>query len=188
LKKKRGTGRPAGSESTRADILREAREAFGADGFDGVSLRSVAAKAKVDPSTVIHFFSTKEGLFEAVARDFAPMLKPLIEAMQRRSPGVELARLYLQMWEEKENGATMRALIRTSFGSERASRLFRSVIVEEVLRSLRSKSPIGAELAMTHLIGIGLGRHIMRLPELSLAEIDAIAEKIGPTLDSYLGL
>ena len=185
--KKRGTGRPTGSESTRADILREAREAFGSDGFDGVSLRSVAVKAKVDPSTVIHFFGTKEGLFEAVARGFAPMLKPLMEAMERRSPGAELAKIYLRIWEEKENGATMRALVRTSIGSERAFRLFRAAITEEILRALRSANPIGAELAMTHLIGVALGRHIMRLPELSSVEIGAIAEKIGPTLDSYLG-
>jgi hypothetical protein len=41
---------------------------------------------------------------------------------------------------------------------------------------------------MTHLIAIGLGKHILRLPELSRADTGAIAEKVGPMLDRYLGL
>ena len=184
--KKRGAGRPTGSESTRADILCAAREAFGNGGFDGTSLRSVALKAKVDPSTVIHFFGTKEGLFEAVARDIVPALHPLTEAMKRRVPGAELAEIYLRLWEDKANGSAMRALIRTSIGSETALALFKTAITKHVLHALPSANPIGAELAMTHLIAVGLGRHILRLPELSRADPSAIAQQIGLALDRYL--
>ena len=60
MKKRGDRRRPIGSESTRTDILRAALEAFGNGGFDGSSLRSVAVNAKVDPSTVIHFFDTKD--------------------------------------------------------------------------------------------------------------------------------
>ena len=186
--KKRQTGRPTGSESTRADILRAAREAFGSGGFDGTSLRSVAMKARVDPSTVIHFFGTKEGLFEALARDIVPALQPLINAIERRAPGTELVKIYLQIWEDEGNGYAMRALIRTSIGSERALALFKTTITKNILQALPSARPIGAELAMMQLIAIGLGRHIVRLPELSRTELGLIAKLVGPVLDRYLSL
>src|SRR5215469_9883139 len=57
------TGRRAGDSGTRAAILDSARQQFAAYGYDGATIRAIAAGAGVDPALVHHFYGTKEGLF-----------------------------------------------------------------------------------------------------------------------------
>ena len=168
--------------------MRTARIAFGATGFDGTSLRAVAVKAGVDPSTVIHFFGTKEGLFEAVIQAAVPAYKPFVEALQRRASGAELVEHYLQMWENDQSGGAMLAVIRTSLTSEKAVKLLRETLTKQLLRAASYADAIYAEIAISHLIGIGMGRYIVHLPELKRADISTIAERVGPVLDHYLGV
>ena len=78
---RRPVGRPAGQETTRAAILVAARKAFASTGYEGTSLRAIGAEADVDPSTVIHFFGTKEDLFKAVIDQVRPAIQPVAEAL-----------------------------------------------------------------------------------------------------------
>src|SRR3954453_22089040 len=55
------------AERTRAAILRAARERFAADGYEGTTIRAVAAAAGVDPSMVMRYYGSKQGLFAAAA-------------------------------------------------------------------------------------------------------------------------
>ena len=64
----RRTGRRPGSEDTRGRVLAAAREAFGERGFEGASVRDIAARAGVDPALVHHYFGTKQQLFVAAIR------------------------------------------------------------------------------------------------------------------------
>ena len=61
----RRTGRRPGNPDTREAILAAAREAFAERGYDGASIRAIAAGAGVDPALVHHYFGTKEQLFLA---------------------------------------------------------------------------------------------------------------------------
>ena len=63
--RRRPTGRRGGDSGTRDDILRAARDLFAARGYDGASLRAIAAQAGVDPALIRHFFGDKDGLFAA---------------------------------------------------------------------------------------------------------------------------
>jgi len=54
--------RPAG-RATRAAIEEAARTLFSARGFEGASVRAIAAEAGVDPALVIRHFGSKEALF-----------------------------------------------------------------------------------------------------------------------------
>lgn len=185
-RKPRSAGRPPGTDSTRGDILRSAREAFGAAGYDGTSLRAVALRAGVDPSTVIHFFATKEGLFEAVVQEVAPAVEQLVQALERRATGVELVRIYLYIWDDERSSDPMRAVIRTSLTSSTAVRLLRDLLTRKILAAASHADPLGAELAIAQLIGIGLTRHVARLPGLAAADIETLAKRIGPILDHHL--
>lgn len=182
----RPPGRRPGADSTRTTILAAARAAFASTGFEGTSVRAVATRAGVDPSTVLHFFVTKDGLFRAVISEVAPATAPLVEALQRRAGGSELATLYLGIWAGEDSGPAIQALIRAAFGSERATELLREVLLHEVFDAVDADDALGAELALTHLLGVALGRHLGHLPALSRADIDTIAARVGPTLDTYL--
>ena len=57
------TGRRPGTSSSREEILAAARSRFAADGYDGATIRGIAASAGVDPGLVRHYFGSKEHLF-----------------------------------------------------------------------------------------------------------------------------
>ena len=61
----RAAGRRPGDSGTREAILEAARAAFAAAGYDRATIRGIAAAADVDPALVLHYFGTKEELFEA---------------------------------------------------------------------------------------------------------------------------
>ena len=182
----RPAGRPAGTETTRANILGHAREAFGTHGFNGVSIRGIARSAGVNASTVIHFFGTKNGLFEAVVKDVVPLSTPLVAALERRATGEEIVRIYLAIWENDEAIDAMRAVVRTAIGSYEAMELLRETLLRGMLDALGWLNPLDAELAMMQLIGLGLGRYLSRLSKLTATDIDVIARRAGPSLDTLL--
>lgn len=57
---------PMPGEETRDRLLQSGIELFGKHGFMGVSLNRLARAAKTSPSSISHFFVSKEGLLEAV--------------------------------------------------------------------------------------------------------------------------
>ena len=56
------TGRRPGRQDTKEAILAAARHAFAENGFDGTSIRNIAANAGVDPALVHHYFGPKDQL------------------------------------------------------------------------------------------------------------------------------
>ena len=58
-------GRRPGPNITRAAILEAARRGFADRGHDATSIRAIAAEAGVDPGLVMHFFGSKDRLFQA---------------------------------------------------------------------------------------------------------------------------
>jgi|SRR5579871_2918931 len=65
----RGRGRPYkedGAKATRDRILDAAEALFAEHGFDGVTVRQVTRKSKVDVALAHYYFDTKKGLFDAV--------------------------------------------------------------------------------------------------------------------------
>ena len=56
-------GRRAAGEDTKAALVAAAREVFIEKGYDGATVRAIAAKAGVDAAMVNHWFGGKEGLF-----------------------------------------------------------------------------------------------------------------------------
>lgn len=62
----RRPGRPRNLEASRSKLLEAALPAFAQFGFDGVSLRSIAATVGFDVSMIAHHFGSKEELWQAV--------------------------------------------------------------------------------------------------------------------------
>jgi AcrR family transcriptional regulator len=59
------TGRRPGESGTRQAILEAARTSFGDQGYEGATIRAIAARAGVDHALVYHFYDSKEQLFAA---------------------------------------------------------------------------------------------------------------------------
>lgn len=66
----------------RARILDAAEAQFAKHGFDGVAMRDVAGRARVDAALLHYYFGTKKGLFDAVfARRAAVLNRVRIDAL-----------------------------------------------------------------------------------------------------------
>src|SRR5256886_13037811 len=95
------TGRRPGTGGTREKILAAARSRFGQEGYDGTTIRGIAAGAGVDPAMVPHYFGSKEGVFLAAVEFpvdpavFIPrLLEPGLDGL-----GERLVSFFLETWD-----------------------------------------------------------------------------------------
>ena len=186
------TGRRPGEAGTRDKILAAARSHFTDVGFDGATIRGIAAAAKVDPKLILHYFESKEGIFVA-AVDFP--LDPAVAIPPLLAPGLDglgsrLVRFFLETWESPA-GSPMLALIRSVVSSERAATLLRGFVTREVLarlaRILELDQPhLRATLVGSQLVGLAMLRYVVKVEPLASAPVARVAAWIGPTLQRYL--
>ncbi|OIQ50816.1 putative HTH-type transcriptional regulator YttP [Pseudodesulfovibrio hydrargyri] len=84
---KRTSRRRAQGEETRATLLHTGAELFAKNGYNGVSMRTLASEAGVNLATVGYHFGGKAGLYEAIIREIANVrdqIFPPIEAVRAR--------------------------------------------------------------------------------------------------------
>jgi AcrR family transcriptional regulator len=83
----RGRGRPRGQDANyRARLLDAALEAFGAQGFEAASLRTIAAGAGCDVSMVAHYFGSKAELWAAVVERIEAQVRAELAALGELEP------------------------------------------------------------------------------------------------------
>ncbi|MFI6205115.1 TetR family transcriptional regulator [Streptomyces sp. NPDC051041] len=184
------TGTPAPrrrSAATRDAILAAARERFAADGYERATIRAIAGDAGIDPSMVMRYYGSKEGLFAAaVAVD---LKLPDLGALPRAEVGHALVTHFLTLWEQNE---VLTALLRVGAaggaGAERMQGVFRDQLLP-VARQVcpdPEQVPVRAALVAAQLLGVALTRYVLRIPPaVALAREDLVAW-LAPTLQRYL--
>ncbi|SRR5712692_3442597 len=186
------TGRRPGTGGTRERILAAARSDFGKAGYDGTTIRGIAAQAKVDPALVLHYFDSKDGMFRAAIQfpvdpaEFIPkLLAPGLEGL-----GERLTRFFVDTWDSP-GGSPLLGVIRSMVGNEDAAALLREFVTREVLgrlaRALELDQPqLRASLAASQLIGLAMLRYVVKVEPLASASRDEVVAWLGPTLQRYL--
>ncbi|MFE9652147.1 TetR family transcriptional regulator [Micromonospora sp. NPDC006431] len=190
----RRTGRRPGNPGTREAILDAARTAFAERGFDGASIRAIAAAAQVDPALVHHYFGTKEELFRATVAipvDPADLLPAVLDGGPD-GVGERLVRTFLAVWDSPVGVAAV-ALLRSAVGNEWTARLLREFLVTQVLRRVLdqldvdpAELPLRGGLVGTQMIGLAMMRYVIRLEPVASAAPEALVATIGPTVQRYL--
>lgn len=81
------SGRRARGEQTRRQLLAAATELFGEFGLQGATTRDIAQRAGQNIAAITYYFSSKEGLYLAVAQSLADFIQqafaPLAEEVDR---------------------------------------------------------------------------------------------------------
>jgi AcrR family transcriptional regulator len=187
------TGRRRGDSGTRAAILESARRQFGEHGYDGASMRAIAAEAGVDAALVVHFFKSKAGLLvEAIQWPFDPEDEiPGILADGPEHAGAHLVRLLVDTWDREGSRHAILTLLRSATTEPRAAELMRTFIqirlFGPLLARLGSDQPeLRGELASSQLLGLGLARHVLRFEPLASADAAQVVAWAGPTVQRYL--
>ncbi len=194
------TGRRGGDSGTRDAILDAARKRFAAHGYDGATIRGIAADAGVDPALVHHFFGTKERLFAAAVR--LPVvpgeLISTVLAAGSADPGASLGERFVQValgaWEVAEIRDTFLGLLRSAATSEQALVMLREFVTEAIVGRLAAAAQTAdpaqaryrAALVASQVVGLAVARQVLGLEPLTGAGRDELAAAIGPTLDRYL--
>jgi len=195
------SGRRVGDSGTREAILDAARRQFADRGYDGATIRGIAADAGVDPALVHHFYGTKERLFAAAMRMPVVPSEVLTAALAEAAGaglGEHLVRMALTVWETTEVQGVFLGLLRSALTSEPAADMFRGFVTDAILGPIaaaaRSRDQAGdadeaayrAGIVATQMLGLALSRYVLKLEPVASAGHAELAATIGPTLDRYL--
>ena len=189
----RAPGRRPGESGTREAILEAARAAFAEAGYDRATLRGIAAAAAVDPALVIHYFGSKEGLFEAALE--LPVRPADVFARGAAAGtdqlGVTVVRTFLEAWEPPEARVRLLAMLRSAMTNETAMGMIRELLVREVFGPITATlgvpdAPLRAELVGSQFVGLAIMRYVGRVEPLASASIDELVAAVGPTVQRYL--
>lgn len=175
-------------------MLAAARTAFAERGFDGATIRGIATAAGVDPALVHHYFGNKDKLFLAAVHapanpaDFLPE----VLAGGRADLGRNVVRMLLRVWDGPMQPAAL-ALVRSAVGNEWTAKLLREFLVTQVLRRVvgtldmpAREREIRGSLAASQLIGLVMGRYVLKLDPLASARPEWLIATIGPNVQRYL--
>jgi AcrR family transcriptional regulator len=175
-------------------VLAAARAAFAERGYDGASIRSIAAAAGVDPALVHHYFGTKDALFLAAVDapadpdDFLPeVLDTPVEAR-----GEAVVRMVLRVWDGPARPGIL-ALVRSAVNHEWSAKLLREFVLARVIRRVVGTLDVpvperearGA-LVASQVVGLVMGRYVLRLEPLASAPAEDLVAAVGPTVQRYL--
>ena len=167
---------------------------FAERGFDGATIRAIAADAGVDPALVHHYFGSKDKLFLAAVEAPADpdALLPEVLAADRDLLGAAVVRMALHVWDGPARHGGL-ALLRSAVGSEWTAKLLREFLVSKVLR--RVVATLGfdpderaarASLVASQLIGMVMVRYVLRLEPMASASPESVVAALGPTVQRYL--
>ena len=178
---------PRRSDATRAAILAAARERFAADGYDRATIRTIAAAADIDPSMIMRYYGSKEGLFAAAA-EFELGL-PDLTGIPRQEVGAWAVGYFLQRWEGDDS---LQVLLRAGVTNEAAAERLRRIFTDQIASAVAAVAPPGADavtragLVSSQMLGLALTRYVLRLPPVATMTREELVRWVGPTLQRYL--
>jgi AcrR family transcriptional regulator len=187
------SGRRPGASDTRERIRAAARSGFGELGFEGTTIRGVAAAAGVDPALVHHYFGSKQRLFVA-AMELPVDLGTVVPGLLAGPPeklGERLARFALDMWDTPAVRPLFLGLVRSATTDPVAAEMLRALLAEGPFAAIaravdRPDADLRVALVASQLVGLAMARHIVAVEPLGTADTDLLARAIGPTIQHYL--
>lgn len=182
------------AELTRQRIVAAARTAFADLGYEGATVRGIAAKAGVAPNLVTRYFTGKEGLFLVAARMDLGVRHVL--PGPHCELGARIAARVVARWESAGSENPLLILMRAAAGQPMAARALAEFFQEQaalpLLEHLQAsgRSPAEANdrvVAVTSLImGVITARYVMAMGPLVNTPLDGLQAWFGSSLQRLL--
>jgi AcrR family transcriptional regulator len=196
-KGRKRTGRTPGSSGNREGILKAAQESFMEKGYDGTTIRGIAAAAGVDPALVHHFFGSKDELL-LKAHDppagtvIGDGLKRILSG-GRKKLGENFVREALSIYDTAYpwGWGAMVGLIRSASSRPEASRLLRETFgrggISQLVATLGLSQPeLRTALIASEFCGLAVTRFVVKLEPLASADVETVVALYGPVIQRYL--
>jgi len=165
-------------QATEARILAEARRLFAESGYDRTTIRAVATAAGVDPGLVMHYFSSKELLFARATAVPAPVLPggTASEVAEQL-----LDRLHDSLTDEPTGSLAVLRSMLTHPESAQDIRAAARTYKDQIAAAIPSDdADLRAAIVSAAIMGVTLGRHMIKLDHLVDADPDQIVEILRP--------
>jgi len=175
--------------NTEARILEQARRLFAESGYDRTTIRAVATAANVDPGLVMHYFGSKERLFAKAAESPVP---PLAAGTAQEVAEQLLERLHGSLADEPvESLAVLRSMLTHPEAAREvhtSSRMHKAALSQAIAgdggedADRREDADLRADVVSAVLIGVAVGRHLIRLDHLAAADPERVVELMRPVI------
>jgi AcrR family transcriptional regulator len=179
--------RPRKSQLAMDRILDAARGIFAEQGYEGTTIRAIAAAASINPAMVIRYFGSKEGLFAAVADlDFKAAS---LASLPRSAWGEALVRHVLDRWDDPVEGPTLAAMMRASITNDAArDRIVAqfSDQLADLFTALGPSAALAAPLIATQILGLTMARYVWRVPTVASLPKAWVVQQVGESVQRYL--
>jgi AcrR family transcriptional regulator len=173
------------SDQTKAVILAAARDRFAQSGFEGATIRAIAADANIDPSMVMRYFGSKDQLFAATA-DF-DLQFPDLSDVPTEDLGSRMVAHFFDRWDRDD---ALIVLLRSSATNAEAAQRMQEIFVAQLLPAITPLMPDDAShragLIATQILGMAFCRFVLRLPPVVDMSREAVIAWLGPTLQRYV--
>ena len=186
-------GRRPGRPETRVEVLEVARRRFLADGYQAVTMRSIAAEAGVDAALISYYFGSKKGLFGAAMALSANPPEVLLGALagdpEHLPERVLLALLHA--WDDPEGGDALRAMVSAAIQEPDLARLLREVLEHEIVDRIAEYLPgrsarLRAAAFVTQLAGVVFARYVLAVEPVATMKVDELVRHLAPGLRASL--
>ncbi len=182
-------GRGQKFPGARDAILTAARAQFAEQGYARTTIRSVARAAGVDPRLVMHFFTSKDVLFDTVLALPEEVPRRMVAALEGDRAGLaeRLTRAYVSLWEDPETAPQVQAVFRSLATSPEASRLMRDFIETRVaLAATHDIDEVAMTTAIAQLLGAVVARHILKVGHVANLTVDEFVAALVPSVETAL--
>lgn len=184
-------GRRPGPTQTRERILVAARTLFGQRGYDGTTVRAIAAEAGVNPALLHHFFGNKERVFVAALNlpiDPVAIASRVVDG-PRKEIGRRLVGAMLEVWRNPEAQASFLALFRSTATHEGAVQMLRQFWERAMFGRVADAlgvPRVRLAAAAAQMIGLVLLRYGIGLEPLSNPDEEEIVDLVAPVIQYYV--
>ncbi|MCC8245149.1 TetR/AcrR family transcriptional regulator [Saccharothrix luteola] len=186
-------GRRAGGEDTKAALLAAARAIFVERGYEGATVRSIAARAGVDAAMVNHWFGGKEALFAKAVLQVPVDVNALVERIldgPDEGIGERMVRNFIGIWDPI-GGGQFAALVRSVTAHDQVAEVLRGFFVGTLLKRIVGHldvpdGELRATLVASQIFGMGMVRYVVKFEPFASADVETMVKAIAPNLQRYL--
>ena len=183
-------GRPRDAEASKRALLGAAQALFGQKGFEATTIREIGERAGVDGSLIARYFGSKADLYVAavVAEGQEDQPARQFERLE------EMARAMLDRSTDQGPGPITQAMVRSDTAPE-VRRAAQSHLARRLVEPLAAglaergldRPRLRAEIAVSALIGVTVGRSFGWFEELRSVPTDELVALIAETLGGRAG-
>jgi AcrR family transcriptional regulator len=186
--RERSARAPARRPKTRDRILDAARTLFAEHGYERTTIRGVACAAEINPSLVIRYFGSKEGLFTASTEIDLKVVD--LSQVPEEKRGEAIVARFLDRWEGG-SGDELAVMLRAAASHEGA----RAKYLEAMQRQVRpmiatvcaaDRLDTCMALCATQLSGLAMTRFVLRVPTVVALDREFLVRRIGAVIQDYL--